>query len=179
VFGALFGISARGLAAYAFNTYDVVLTEDAAQELLDAFAAQFPMLWAWRDDNYWACRNRGYILIPTSGRRIELDWSNLKPKALPFPLCCNGPIQGSVADLIMLATKMLDEALVELDIFGEDGLICCIHDELLLEVPEHLAEKVRLLLEKVMIEAFELTFPGAPTRGLVKIKVGRNWGEMS
>jgi DNA polymerase-1 len=174
----LFGISARGLAAYAFNTYDVEMSVQQAQELLDGFADQFPVLWEWRDDNSWASRNRGHILIPTSGRRIELAWSNLIPKALPFPLCCNGPIQGAVADLIMLATTMVEAALINIDIVDDYGLICCIHDELLLRVPAARAEEVKLLLEKVMIEAFELTFPGAPTRGLVTIKAGRNWSEM-
>jgi DNA polymerase-1 len=179
VFGALFGISARGLAAYAFNTYDVEMSVDTAQELLDGFAEQLPVLWEWREDNFWACRNRGYILVPTSGRRIELAWSNLQPKALPFPLCCNGPIQGSVADLIMRATAMVDAALIKIGVIGDYGLVCCIHDELLLEVPKNMIEEAKAILEKVMIEAFELTFPDAPTNGLVKIKMGLNWSEMT
>jgi len=31
------------------------------------------------------------------------------------------------------------------------------------------------ILKAVMIEAFEQTFPGAPTRGVVEIGVGYNW----
>jgi DNA polymerase I-like protein with 3'-5' exonuclease and polymerase domains len=178
VFGALFGISARGLAEYAFNNYDVELTEDEAKELLDGFAEQFPTLWQWRDDNYWECRNRGYILIPTSGRRIDVEWSNLNPKKLPFTLCCNAPIQGSCADLIMVAIKMVNEALIEHSIFGEDGVICCVHDELLLEVSQQRAEEAKEILHRSMIKAFELTFPDASTNGLVKVKMGRNWSEM-
>jgi DNA polymerase-1 len=178
VFGALFGISARGLADYAFNNYDVELSEDEAQELLDGFAEQFPVLWQWRDDNYWECRNRGYILIPTSGRRIDVEWSNLNPKNLPFTLCCNAPIQGSVADLIMLAIRMVTDALIKHSIVGENGLICCVHDELLLEASRQRAEEAKSILHQVMVKAFELTFPGAPIRGLVKVKMGRNWSQM-
>jgi len=55
------------------------------------------------------------------------------------------------------------------------GLIASIHDELLLEVAETDAEAARDLLEAAMIEAFAMTFPGAPTSGVATAKIGQNW----
>jgi DNA polymerase I-like protein with 3'-5' exonuclease and polymerase domains len=58
------------------------------------------------------------------------------------------------------------------------GLIASIHDELLLEFAEADAEGGRELLQAVMIEAFALTFPGAPTAGVAAAKIGRSWAEV-
>jgi hypothetical protein len=47
-----------------------------------------------------------------------------------------------------------------------------VHDELLVEAAN---ADARRILEETMIEAFALTFPGAPTTKVVKVKVGPNW----
>jgi DNA polymerase I-like protein with 3'-5' exonuclease and polymerase domains len=53
-----------------------------------------------------------------------------------------------------------------------------VHDELLLEVGEADADAARGVLEEAMIEAFEITFPGAPTGKVVEVKIGRTWNEV-
>ena len=58
------------------------------------------------------------------------------------------------------------------------GLVASIHDELLLEVHEDDAESARALLEETMVEAFAITFPGAPTTGVASAVIGRNWGQV-
>jgi hypothetical protein len=45
-------------------------------------------------------------------------------------------------------------------------------------VHEDDAEKARALLEAAMIEAFAMTFPGAPTNGVAVAKIGKNWAEV-
>jgi DNA polymerase I-like protein with 3'-5' exonuclease and polymerase domains len=57
-------------------------------------------------------------------------------------------------------------------------LVAQIHDELLAEVPEYKAEEAVVVLKEAMVEAFTVTFPGAPTRDLVDAKMGRNWAEV-
>jgi DNA polymerase I-like protein with 3'-5' exonuclease and polymerase domains len=58
------------------------------------------------------------------------------------------------------------------------GLIATIHDELLAEVAEADAERARDILQAVMIEAFETTFPGAPSTGVAVGTIGHNWAEL-
>jgi len=53
-----------------------------------------------------------------------------------------------------------------------------VHDELLLEVAEADADKARQVLAETMLEAFALTFPGAPTRGVVAVEIGRTWKDL-
>jgi DNA polymerase-1 len=177
VFGALYGMGPATLAAYAFAFFDVTMTEDRAHDALDGFFDRFPELKVWRTDHYYECQAQGFILIPTSGRVIDIEWSNLEPKALPFTLCCNAPIQGGGADLIMLALQWVDRRLREAGIDDDEGLILTVHDELLLEVRTENAERAREILQQTMIEAFEAMFPGAPVNGLVSATIGHNWSE--
>jgi DNA polymerase I-like protein with 3'-5' exonuclease and polymerase domains len=179
VFGSLYGIGPASLSAYAHASYDVEMSEEEARGALNAFFARFPELKRWRLENYHTCQALGRIEIPTSGRVIELEWSNLKPKALPFPLCCNAPVQGGAADLIMLALQWVDRRLIENGITGVEGLIACVHDELLLEVREEHAELARQILQEEMTTAFVRLYPDAPTTGLVDIKMGPNWGYLT
>ena len=58
-------------------------------------------------------------------------------------------------------------------------LVAQIHDELLADVPEDMAEAAVIILKEAMIEAFAATFPGAPTRDLVDAKIGRHWAEVT
>ena len=58
------------------------------------------------------------------------------------------------------------------------GLVACVHDELLLEVAEADAETARDILGETMTEAFAMTFPGAPTRKVVEVKLGITWNEV-
>jgi hypothetical protein len=58
------------------------------------------------------------------------------------------------------------------------GLVASVHDELLLEVAEADAEAARRILEETMVEAFEVTFPGAPTNKVVEVRVGRTWKDV-
>ena len=55
--------------------------------------------------------------------------------------------------------------------------MACVHDEIVLEMAEADAEVAHRILAETMIEAFELTFPGAPTGGVVALGTGRTWRE--
>jgi len=51
-------------------------------------------------------------------------------------------------------------------------------DELLLEVAEADAEAARAILEETMLEAFDMTFPGAPLAKVVEVKIGQTWKDI-
>jgi DNA polymerase I len=93
---------------------------------------------------------------------------------LSFPLCCNLPVQGAAADAMLRAIAMVFRRLRGI----RGGLVASVHDELLLEVAEDDAERARVILEETMVEAFELTFPDAPTNKVVEVQVGRTWKDV-
>ena len=75
----------------------------------------------------------------------------------------------------MLALTTIDASLFEAGIEG--GPVAAPHDEIILEVPEADAARAAALLQVAMTAAFAATFPGAPLKGLVAVKVGRSWAE--
>lgn len=172
-FGAIYGIGARSLAANAFADYGVEMTVAEAQAALDAFFARFCGYDEWRREHYRLCQRQGRVVIG-AGRVVEARWE--QRGELSFPQCCNLPIQGAAADAMLRAIATTYARIKGSAIRG--GIVATIHDELLLEVHEDDADAARALLEETMIEAFEQTYPGAPTVNLVETKIGRSWAEV-
>jgi DNA polymerase-1 len=83
----------------------------------------------------------------------------------------NTPVQGSAADLIKKAMVDLHGELRRQGLGAR--LVLQIHDELLLEVSEAEAERVRSLVQRVMEEALALDVPL-----VVQARLGRNWAEV-
>jgi hypothetical protein len=69
----------------------------------------------------------------------------------------------------------IDRALFEKGIEG--GPVAWLHDEIVLEVAIRCAPHAAELLKQEMVSAFEQTFPGAPTHGLVEPHIGLSWGK--
>ena len=172
-FGSIFGMRGPGLAAYAFDAYGVEMTVREAEQALGAFFAAYPGLKESLDDHYEICQRRGYVAIG-AGRVVMVAWE--PGRKLTYQQCCNLPVQGIAADAMLRAIALTYDRLRRSRIRG--GLIATVHDELLLEVHEDDADKARVLLEDAMVEAFTLTFAGAPTNGVATATIGRNWVEV-
>jgi DNA polymerase-1 len=170
-FGSLYGIGPRRLVENAFADYGVEMTVDEAALALDTFFRRFPQLAQWRNDNAQICQQQGFIRIG-AGRLVKAEW---EPYGLSFPQCCNLPIQGICADAMLRAITLVHTQLKAARIRG--GLVATIHDELLVEVMNEEADHARDILENSMTDAFEMTFPDAPTTGLVTAKQGPTWAE--
>ena len=57
----------------------------------------------------------------------------------------------------------------------EARLISTVHDELIIEAPEAMAEQVRVLVQNTMIEAMAALFPQVPIE--VEAGVCEHWGQ--
>jgi DNA polymerase I-like protein with 3'-5' exonuclease and polymerase domains len=88
----------------------------------------------------------------------------------------NHPVQGSSAEVMMVALTRLDRVLRN----EPAELIATVHDEAVLLVPDDLAalERIGAIAQKEMIAAFLEVFPDAPTPGLVDPAVGHTWGDL-
>lgn len=176
-FGSIYGIGPTSLVKAAWDQYDVVLTENEAAQWLNTVRRAYPDLDRWRYDHYEKCKADGKIVI---GKQARLGIGRFYPltrlpKGVPnaYTRACNLPVQGACADAAMLALTSIDQALFDAGIDG--GPVAWLHDEIILEVAEHNAERAKALLERAMIEAFAETFPGAPLNGLVEARIGDTW----
>src|SRR6516165_2735764 len=116
-----------------------------------------------------AMQASGRVIVPGSGRTVEAVWEY--SGRLRFTQACNIPIQGRCADAMLLAIRLVYERLQGFDA----GLVVSLHDELLVEASERDAECTRAILEEAMIEAFQTTFPGAPSHSVAEAVIGRDW----
>jgi DNA polymerase-1 len=169
-FGSVYGISPRGLTEYAFDSYGIVMAETEAAQALNAFFRRFAALDRWRQDNAQVSRAQGFVRIG-AGRIVEAAW---EPSGrLTFQQCCNLPVQGICADAMLRAMVLVHRRWTATNIRG--GLVASVHDELLCEAAEEDAERAGDLLQNAMIDAFVMTFPGAPTNGVATASIGRSW----
>jgi DNA polymerase-1 len=171
-FGSLYGIGPRRLVENAFADYGVELTIEEASRALDTFFSRFPQLAQWRADNAQTCQSQGFVRIG-AGRLVKAEWE--PGGQLSFPQCCNLPIQGICADAMLRAITLVHARLSNSKVRG--GLVATVHDELLAEVHENDVPRAAEILQQGMIEAFETTFPGAPTTGVVTAKHGPTWAD--
>jgi DNA polymerase-1 len=128
-FGAIYGISPKGLAENAFDEYGIDMNIEEAGAALDRFFRRFHQLRDYLNRNYETCRRRGHVVIG-AGRVVEAAWE--ATGRLSFTQSCNLPIQGICADAMLRAIRL---AYLQLRAEGvRGGLVGCVHDELLLEV---------------------------------------------
>ena len=100
----------------------------------------------------------------------ELKSSNFNIRQGAERIALNTPIQGTAADLIKLAMIRVDEALSR--DFPEARLLLQVHDELIIECPEEIAQQVAEVVSTQMQNVAELNVPL-----VAEAKWGRNWYE--
>jgi DNA polymerase I len=171
-FGSIYGMGANGLVATAWKSYGVVLKRREAELALEKFFTKFYRLKQWMREHANKCKSRRRIKIG-AGRLFLSSW---EPGGLRYTQCCNLPIQGVCADVMLLAVKKVHEGLNFAKIDG--GLVANVHDELIVEVRKDQAIGAKGILQTAMTDAFTETFPVAPVGGLVDVKVGRTWGDI-
>ena len=169
-FGWLYGISARALAENAFADYDIEMSEQRAQRALDSYGQKYRVLDQWRHDQVKRCLPRGRIDIGC-GRVLRAAWEVEQAGHLTKNQCYNIPVQGICADLLLRAMILVHQRLAGLDA----QIVNCSHDEILVEASEKDAKHAKRILEECMVEAFVVTFPGAPQRGVAAAAIGPSW----
>ena len=171
-FGSIYGMGANGLAAAAWNGYRVEMTTQEAENALQAFFRNYPALKRWMRRHADECQARRRITIGV-GRTLENAW---EPGGIRYTQCCNLPIQGVCADVMMRAVSGVYHRLRAENL--DALMVAQIHDELILESNIQDADAVSSLLNEEMTKAFRITFPNAPTVDLIDVSVGRSWADL-
>jgi len=98
----------------------------------------------------------------------ELKSSNFNIRQGAERIALNTPIQGSAADLIKMAMIRVDKALREH--YPEAKLLLQVHDELIVECPEGIANDVAQLVSSQMEQVASLAVPL-----IAEAKIGKSW----
>jgi DNA polymerase I len=167
-FGLCYGQSAPGLVRYAAAAYGIALDEAEAREIRAAFFRTYGHLRQWHGLSHQKAE-KGVTEVRTRlGRRRLIpetasDWER-------FTALVNTPVQGGCADGMKQALVLLAERLPE-----GTRILSTVHDELIVEVPEALADAVRELVAATMRDAMQALFPEVP----IEVDTGtcNHWGE--
>ncbi len=163
-FGIVYGISEFSLAE------DIGVTRYQAKDYIDSYLANYSGVREYMKQVVDDARKSGFTRTLYGRKRYipELTSSNFNIRQGAERIALNTPIQGTAADLIKLAMIRVDSALKEH--YPDAKLLLQVHDELIVECPEEIAEAVAALISKEMQEIASLTVPL-----VAEAKWGKSW----
>jgi DNA polymerase-1 len=165
-FGVIYGMSVFGFSVSAG------ISRDDAKKFIDAYFEKFTGVAQYMKSTKEFAKINGYVETEMGRRRYipEIHSPNFMVQNSAERMAINMPIQGMSADIVKLA--MLSVAQVYKN-NPDVKIILQVHDEIILEVKETLAEEVSLKVKEIMEGVYKLKVPL-----VVDVKVGDNWGEV-
>ena len=165
-FGIVYGISEFSLAE------DIGVSRWEAKDYIDNYLANYQGVRDYMKNVVIQAREQGFTQTLYGRKRYipELKSSNFNIRQGAERIALNTPIQGTAADLIKLAMIRVDTALRQT--YPEAKLLLQVHDELIVECPEAIAQDVAALVSREMEQVAQLKVPLT-----AEAKIGKSWFE--
>ncbi|MBT4970039.1 MAG: hypothetical protein HOM80_13620, partial [Bacteroidetes bacterium] len=121
----------------------LIVSLQDVQGFVNTYMGSFPDLFKWRDKTVRESRNNGYVTT-RMGRRMVVTNSTTDNSIINFP------VQGTGSDGFKFALLMLDAKLRDMDA----RIVHILHDEIIVEANEEIADKVEGIVRDCMEGAF-------------------------
>jgi DNA polymerase-1 len=166
-FGVMYGLSPHGLSEATG------MTREAAVHFIEKYFEVRPKLLGYIESVKEKARKDGYVETLLGRRRPTPDAhsSNFVVREAALRAAVNMPFQGTAADIMKLAMIEVDKRLREQH--NDCTMLLQVHDSVLVECPEAVADRIAELLKETMENAYEL-----PVKLTVDTSIGDNWGEL-
>jgi DNA polymerase-1 len=155
---------------------DIGVSQQEAQQFIDAYFAGFPGVRAYIDRTIAEARQSGVVKTMFGRRRAvpDLTSRDQQVRQAAERVTVNMPIQGTAADILKKAMIDVQAALDQRNARASRParMILTVHDELLFESPEADAPEVADVVRDRMERAVTLRVPIT-----VDVGIGRNWKE--
>lgn len=165
-FGIIYGMGAYGFSQSAG------IERAEAQKFIDTYMEKFSKVADYMKETREFARKNGYVETLLGRRRNiqEINSPNMQVASGAERMAINMPIQGLAADIMKVAMiKVANEYENNPDV----KMVLQIHDEIILEVRQELAEEVSGKVKELMENAYKLQVPL-----VADVKIGDNWGEI-
>jgi len=139
-FGLIYAMGTAGLKQYSLQSYGIEMTAEQAEEFRSRFFKAYTGIAHWHNKLKKAPPIESRTL---TGRKFVFS-ENAGLSGL-----CNMPVQGTAADIVKKALGLLVSRLKD----DYARVIGVVHDEIILEAPEHKASFAAELLKSTMEEA--------------------------
>ncbi len=165
-FSIVYGVSDYGLSQ------DLGISVYEAHRYIEEYYRQFPTIKPCLEGFKAEGHEKGYVSTLFGRRRIlkELTSANHNIRSFGERAAMNTPIQGTAADIIKLAMNRAAQALSEAGLDAQ--LILQVHDELIVEAKEEIAEQAAKILQEAMENVVQLDVPL-----LAEARIGHSWAE--
>ena len=162
-FGVLYGMSPRGLAEA--TGMDLA----TAKAFIDRYFIVRKPIRDFIDQTIKQATTQGYVETLFGRRRPTPDVksANFMVREAAKRAAANMPIQGTEADLMKMAMLKVEK-------IAGASQIMQVHDSIMVECDETMAEAVATQMKQVM----ENIYPELGVRLLVDVKIGQNWSEI-
>ena len=166
-FGLIYGMSAFGLSK------QLGIPRYQAQDYMDLYFERYPGVLTYMENTREFAKQHGYVET-VFGRRLylsDIHSSNAIARKGAERAAINAPMQGTAADIIKKAMLAVHAWIETLD---NDAvrMIMQVHDELVFEIRDDLAEDFAKKICNIMQNAAQLAVPL-----LVEAGIGKNWDE--
>lgn len=170
-FGILYGMGVNALKKNLGGTQ-----KEAAQFYEDYFK-QFKRFKGYLDGTIEYAREHGYTETLFGRKRYFRNINSSIPfiKKMAERTAINAPIQGTLADVVKLAMRFIDDRLRKEGLHESVHLILQIHDELIFEVKKEAMDVARKIIREEMEGVFEKSFIHFKTP--VPINVNESYGQ--
>ena len=165
-FGIVYGISSFGLSQ------DLSITRKEAAKYIEDYFKTYPGIKTFLDDTVAHAKEMGYVVTLFGRRRPvpELSSSNFMQRSFGERVAMNAPIQGTAADIMIIAMIGVNRRLKEQNL--KSRLVLQVHDELLIEAYRPELPEVEKILREEMEQAASLDVPLE-----IDMHTGENWYE--
>ncbi|MGT2887964.1 DNA polymerase I [Streptococcus didelphis] len=152
-FGIVYGISDFGLSN------NLGISRKKAKDYIETYFERYPGIKNYMDTIVREAKDKGYVETLFKRRRElpDINSRNFNLRSFAERTAINSPIQGSAADILKIAMINLDKALLAAGY--ETKMLLQVHDEIVLEVPNHELAAVKKLVKETMEDAVDLLVP--------------------
>jgi DNA polymerase-1 len=165
-FGVIYGISPHGFAIRSG------VDRAQAKKFIDEYFHRFPDVARFMQETKEFAKKHLYVETEMGRRRYipEINSPNFMVASSAERMAINLPIQGLSADIMKLAMiKLYEEYKNNHDV----RMLLQVHDEIIFEVKEEIAEKIMPRIKEIMESVYKLKVPL-----VAQVKIGDNWGEI-
>ncbi|HYM60862.1 MAG TPA: DNA polymerase I [Thermoanaerobaculia bacterium] len=163
-FGVLYGMSAFRLA----NELSIPTAQ--AKDFIEAYFSRYPKIQEYLDRTLDEARKSGKVTTLFGRVRYipEIHNRSFTVRGNAERMATNAPIQGTAADILKLAMIAVDRRLEREA--SEAKMLLTVHDEIVIEVPERIAQEVSEMVKETMETIYPLAVKLA-----VDTNRGRSW----
>ena len=163
-FGLLYGMSEFGL------TRQLGFTRQESQDYIKQYFHRYPGIYEYMQRTRQVALEQGFVET-ILGRRLytpDIDARNMMVRKAAERAAINAPLQGSAADIIKMAMIEVEKMLPK----DQAKMLLQVHDELVFEVDESIADALAPKLAEVMQSVLQISVPL-----IVEVGSGKNWDE--